>query len=80
VTVDWLFLVAVGTIGAVPVTYGESPTCCAAVIFQLLAADGSRNAHCGIRVPAGMGSGKNLGAPIDVQLRVHAKYVIHGSP
>jgi hypothetical protein len=70
VIVDWL-LVELGTLEALPVTSGESPTLCAKDEFQKSDPVGSRYAQCGTRVAAGMASGKVPGLATEVQLYDH---------
>jgi len=75
VVVDSDAKIVVGTMEAVPVTSGESPVASASVEFQLSATDVSMYAHLGIRVPAGICSGKipGLALAAAVQLKVHSE-------
>jgi len=65
--------VDMGTMETVPVTSGESPTACAAEMFQLSPIDVSIYAHLGTRVPIGTGFGKVPGLATVVQLSDHSE-------
>jgi len=73
-TVVWTVIgtvTVVGTVETLPVTSGESPARAAAVEFQLSPGVGSRYAHLGTLVSAGMEPGKVPAVATEVQFCDH---------
>jgi hypothetical protein len=69
-----------GVIDTPASTSGRSPTVCAVVSFQRFTLVISTRAHCGTRVPEGMGFGNVEAASVFVQLAEYWDQVIHVCP